>query len=301
MRSKAPKSPRRALVQQPGHLCCELDCRHMFAEASGRARKYGRKTPVPKTVCIDHLSSSPNLILEVYSFPSKSELRVNKMWQVKTVAPWAHKLAVRSLLLAGATTLLGSLALAPKANAQIAISITPPVCMYGYYGYAPYGCAPSGYYGPGYFYGGVFLGVGPWANWGYGHGWGEHRFSGGGGGTYRGVSGNDGGRGSAANRGNSSAVVRTSHGGETHSGASARNSHEAAHSGASHAAAARGGASHDSSHAAAAHGGAPHGNSHAAAAHGASHGSSHAAAAHGGASHGGESHGGGSHGGSERH
>ena len=29
----------------------------------------------------------------------------------------------------------------------------PPVCTYGYYGYAPYQCAPYGYYGPGYGYG----------------------------------------------------------------------------------------------------------------------------------------------------
>ena len=33
-----------------------------------------------------------------------------------------------------------------------------------------------GFYGPGYFYNGIFLGMGPWAGWGYGHGWGSHRF-----------------------------------------------------------------------------------------------------------------------------
>jgi hypothetical protein len=51
-----------------------------------------------------------------------------------------------------------------------------PVCSYGYYDYAPYACAPYGFYGPGYFYNGIFLGMGPWAGWGYGHGWGGHRF-----------------------------------------------------------------------------------------------------------------------------
>jgi hypothetical protein len=180
------------------------------------------------------------------------------MWQIKTVAPWAHKLATRSLLLAGTTTLLASLAFVPTVNAQIAISITPPVCAYGYYGYAPYGCAPVGYYGPGYFYGGVFLGVGPWANWGYGHGWGEHRFSGGGGGIYVEGSRNSGGRAYAGNAGRGGAVVRTSRSSGTRTNTAS----------ASHAAAARGAASHGA----------------------ASHGTSHAAASHGGGVHGGERH-----------
>src|SRR5450759_778708 len=157
------------------------------------------------------------------------------MWQVKNVV---HKCAMRSLLLAGTTTLLASLALVPTVSAQIAISINPPVCSYGYYEYAPYGCAPSGYYGPGYFYNGIFLGVGPWANWGYGHGWGGHRFSGGGGGTYV------GGRDYAANRGRGASSVRTSHSSGSHGSAS-------------HATAAHGNASHGASHTAA-HGGASH-------------------------------------------
>ncbi|QHN04288.1 hypothetical protein FTO74_13635 [Granulicella sp. WH15] len=103
------------------------------------------------------------------------------------------------VLLSGAA-LLASLAYAPSANAQIAISIggPPPVCPYGYYDYAPYSCAPMGFYGPGYFYNGIFLGVGPWSNWGYGHGWGGHRFGGPGGGRYfprggRGYAGRPGG------------------------------------------------------------------------------------------------------------
>jgi hypothetical protein len=163
------------------------------------------------------------------------------MSEIKAAAPWARRFAKRSLLLAGITTLLACLAFVPTVNAQVVIGITPPVCAYGYYGYAPYGCAPSGYYGPGYFYGGVFLGVGPWANWGYGHGWGSHRFSGGRGGSYRGVSGRDGGHGYAGNRGHGE-VVRTNH-----SSAAARNSHAPAH-GEAHAshAAARGGEGHGS-------------------------------------------------------
>lgn len=60
----------------------------------------------------------------------------------------------------------------------------PPNCPYGYYEFSPYECAPEGFYGPGYFYNGIFIGVGPWHNWGYRHGWGEHRFNGGGGGRY---------------------------------------------------------------------------------------------------------------------
>src|SRR5271154_7054545 len=86
------------------------------------------------------------------------------------------------------TALLAPLALAPKANAQIAISIggPPPISSYGYYDYAPYSCAPVGYYGSGYFYNGIFLGMGPWAGWGYNHGWGSHRFVDAGGGRYTG-------------------------------------------------------------------------------------------------------------------
>jgi hypothetical protein len=151
------------------------------------------------------------------------------MWQVKNVV---HKFAMRSLLLAGATTLLVSLALAPTANAGVVISINPPMCSYGYYDYAPYACAPMGFYGPGYFYNGIFFGVGPWANWGYGHGWGGHRFSGGGGGRYVEARGNGGGRVYAANRGGGSAAARGNRSSRSHS--------------ASHATAARGGASHAS-------------------------------------------------------
>ena len=62
---------------------------------------------------------------------------------------------------------------AAYSHAQISVGIGigsygygPPVCPYGYYGYAPYACAPYGYYGPQWFSGGVFIGAGPW----YGHG-----------------------------------------------------------------------------------------------------------------------------------
>lgn len=91
-------------------------------------------------------------------------------------------------LLLSAALLIVPLALAPKANAQIGVTIggPPPICGYGYYDYAPYACAPRGFYGPGYFYNGIFLGVGPWHYWGYRHGWGGHRFYGGRGGRYHG-------------------------------------------------------------------------------------------------------------------
>lgn len=176
------------------------------------------------------------------------------MWQVKSVV---HKFAMRSLLLAGATTLLVSLALVPTVNAEVVISINPPVCSYGYYDYAPYACAPTGFYGPGYFYNGVFLGVGPWASWGYGHGWGDHRFSGGGGGRYVAGRGHGGGRAYAANRGGRPSAVSARDSRGSRGGASVRGSH---------ATAARGGTSHGASHATAARGGASHGAS------GASHG-----------------------------
>ncbi|MGH9617303.1 MAG: hypothetical protein ACRD28_11225 [Acidobacteriaceae bacterium] len=162
---------------------------------------------------------------------------------------------LKSLLIAAA--LLVPLALIPKANAQVSITIggPPPVCPYGYYGYAPYACAPYGYYGPGYFYNGIFLGVGPWANWGYRHGWSRHRFDGGHGGRY-----NGGGhyRGGSAYRGNG----RANGGG--HPGATSR----------SHGSPARGNAVHGNSRPS---GGGGHG----------------ASASHGGGSHGGGNHSGG--------
>ena len=99
-----------------------------------------------------------------------------------------------TLLVAGA--FFSALAFAPSAKAQISFGINigaPPVCPYGYYGYAPYSCAPYGYYGSGYFYNGIFLGMGPWSNWGYGHGWGDHRFGGDGGGRFHGYGGGYGG------------------------------------------------------------------------------------------------------------
>src|ERR1700676_1320504 len=90
--------------------------------------------------------------------------------------------------------------LAPAANAQVVVGIgIQPVCSYGYYDYAPYECAPMGFYGQGYFHNGIFLGMGPWAGWGYGHGWGGYRFVGDGGGSYHGRGGYEAGRGHWAN------------------------------------------------------------------------------------------------------
>jgi hypothetical protein len=160
------------------------------------------------------------------------------MWQVKSVAPWVRKFGIRSLLLAGTATLLVPLALVPAAGAQVVVSLTPPGCVYGYYEYAPYGCAPMGFYGPGYFHGGIFLGVGPWANWGYGHGWGAYRFQGAGGGRYVAGRRDGGGRGYAANRGHGPAPARAGHANGAPHAAAPRSA------GAPHAAAAHGGGSH---------------------------------------------------------
>lgn len=94
------------------------------------------------------------------------------------------------------SVLLAFVAMTQAVQAQVVVSVgIQPVCSYGYYDYAPYACSPMGFYGPGYFYNGIFLGMGPWAGWGYGHGWGSHRFVEAGGGSYR------GGGGAAAARG----------------------------------------------------------------------------------------------------
>jgi hypothetical protein len=196
-------------------------------------------------------------------------------------------------VLLGTTALLGSLALVPKANAQVTVNIgVPPVCSYGYYNYAPYACAPVGFYGPGYFYNGIFLGMGPWAGWGYNHGWGSHRFSSSGGGRYNGGSGFEAERGRAGGP----SVVRANSSYRSNAGASTSGSH---------AVAVRGSAYHVAPHTAAPRGGVSHVASHTAAPPpGATHGASHVAAAHDSAAHGagGESHGGGgSHEGGEHH
>jgi hypothetical protein len=152
--------------------------------------------------------------------------------------------------LLGTIGLLAGLAMAPAARAQIVVGIgIQPVCSYGYYDYAPYACSPMGFYGPGYFYNGIFLGMGPWAGWGYGHGWGRHRFVSAGGGSYH------GGGGEAAARGHYAGAQTARSGGAAHnggtvnaSGARPRGGHDAmarvnksqakaAHASASHAAA----------------------------------------------------------------
>ncbi|HUD22393.1 MAG TPA: hypothetical protein VMQ60_06080 [Acidobacteriaceae bacterium] len=181
----------------------------------------------------------------------------------------------RVLLGAAALFVTISLASAPRSNAQIVVGVrvpsigigigVQPVCSYGYYGYAPYACAPYGYYGSGYFYNGIFLGMGPWANWGYGHGWGDHRFVGYGGGRYFGGDGRGryagaggtrgyaGARASADNRGNTfrgSAVQARRGNGGTRNVASSGGSREAAPRGGGGAAPRGGGG--------AAHGGGQH-------------------------------------------
>ena len=123
--------------------------------------------------------------------------------------------------LVSTTALLAGLALMPAARAQISINIgVQPVCSYGYYGYAPYACAPMGYYGSGYFYNGIFLGMGPWAGWGYGHGWGSHRFVNDGGGRYHGGAGrvaysghSNGGQALRSSGGSRVAAVKSQSGG----------------------------------------------------------------------------------------
>lgn len=100
------------------------------------------------------------------------------------------KVLLCSAALLASVTLLAPVGSVSMAHAQVSIGIgiggPPPVCPYGYYDYAPYSCAPMGFYGPGYFYNGIFLGVGPWYQWGYRHGWGNHRFIGPRGGRYYG-------------------------------------------------------------------------------------------------------------------
>ena len=166
-------------------------------------------------------------------------------------------------LLGTTALLLAPLAVMPAADAQVVISIQP-TCSYGYYDYAPYACAPVGFYGPGYFYNGIFLGMGPWAGWGYSHGWGSHRFSNGGGGRYTGRGG------SAANRGHAgdASTVRASNRSTSRNRATAGAPHATAVRGDSpHGAAVHGSTPHSASHGSAAHGAAPH-----AEAHGGSHG-----------------------------
>jgi hypothetical protein len=68
-----------------------------------------------------------------------------------------------TFLLLTAVAGIGLTAGAPKAGAQISVSIgAPPECPYGYYDAPPYACAPYGYYGPEWFNAGVFIGAGPW-------------------------------------------------------------------------------------------------------------------------------------------
>jgi hypothetical protein len=173
--------------------------------------------------------------------------------------------------------LLAGMTLMPAAQAQISINIgIQPTCSYGYYGYAPYSCAPMGYYGPGYFYNGIFVGMGPWAGWGYGHGWGGHRFVNDGGGRYH------GGVGRVAYGGSSGGGQVERSGGQAHTNGGdsyARGARPNQGNGTSHDSASRGG------------GGQSHGNS-GGQSHGKNDGQAHG---DGGGSHGGDGHDGGDH------
>jgi hypothetical protein len=193
------------------------------------------------------------------------------------------------IVLASALLALGAVgALAPAANAQVVIGVgIQPVCSYGYYDYAPYACAPVGFYGSGYFYNGIFLGMGPWAGWGYDHGWGGHRFVNDGGGRYH------GGGGRAAGR----AYARGEHAGNAQP---VRQDNHAAHANeASHAGGERPQAGRPAPHAEASHSAPRAEASHSAPRAEASHSApraeaSHSAAPRGASAHGGgESHGGG--------
>lgn len=136
--------------------------------------------------------------------------------------------------LLGSTALVVGLAMAPAAQAQIEINVgIQPVCSYGYYDYAPYACAPYGFYGPGYFYNGIFLGMGPWAGWGYGHGWGDHRFTEERGGRYH------GGGGAMANRSSFARGGKTDRGQARPAGRSGGGAQMHGNSPASHAGGAR--------------------------------------------------------------
>lgn len=146
---------------------------------------------------------------------------------------------------------------APTAQAQISINIgVQPVCSYGYYDYSPYSCAPMGFYGPGYFHNGIFLGMGPWAGWGYGHGWGGHRFVNDGGGRYHGGGGEAAGRAFAGHPDHMSEGRGGGRPEGNHPSPGMRNQGGMNHPAGGHPAEARPGASHGGQpHAAAPHGG----------------------------------------------
>lgn len=84
------------------------------------------------------------------------------------------KYAVFSAALLGFLLVAAGSAQAAPVTVGVGVAIGPePVCVYGYYPFAPYGCAPVGYWGPNYFVGGIFIGAGPWFR-GWGHPWGYY-------------------------------------------------------------------------------------------------------------------------------
>jgi hypothetical protein len=167
--------------------------------------------------------------------------------------------------LLGSAALLIGVAMAPAAHAQVSIGINiggpPPACPYGYYETPPYACAPMGYYGPGYFYNGIFLGVGPWAGWGYAHGWGHHRFVAPGGGRYHGRAGYMANHGHFVH-GYDDRTHGASHSAPApHRAPAPRSGHPTASRSSGHSTASHGGhptASHSSGHSTASHGSAEH-------------------------------------------
>jgi hypothetical protein len=198
--------------------------------------------------------------------------------------------STRTVLAAALFTFGAIGALAPVAKAQISVNIgIQPVCSYGYYDYSPYACAPMGFYGTGYFYNGIFLGMGPWAGWGYGHGWGEHRFVSDGGGRYHGGGGAAAGRAYASGHTEGGGASGHEAGASHAEAAHAKESHPAERPAAAHAPAAHTSAPHASARPAAEHSSAPHPSARPAAEHAsAPHATAKPAAAHsggGGAAH----------------
>jgi hypothetical protein len=159
--------------------------------------------------------------------------------------------------LLSSAALLAGLALAPAVRAQVAIEIgEPPVCQWGYYEAPPYGCAPEGFYGPAYFRNGIFLGVGPWAGWGYAHGWGEYRFHDDGRGRYHGRAAYEAEHGHYFHGYDDR--HGGPHGGEVHHG----EEHGGPHGGEVHRGEEHGGPHHDAPHHDAPHHDAPHHDEH---------------------------------------
>jgi hypothetical protein len=121
------------------------------------------------------------------------------MWRFKSITPWARRFAKRICCRSGNFVRVPGTG--SHGQRAVVISITPPLCSYGDYEYAPYGCVPLWLLRTGLFLQRHLPGVGPWASWGYSHGWGGHRFSGAGGGRYVAERRDGRGRGAAVRSG----------------------------------------------------------------------------------------------------